>query len=306
MIVIAGGTGRLGTLLVARLTARGLPVRVITRDQAPPGRATTDLVELVVGDVRDRATLARAVDGATVVVSAMHGFPGKRDENPTTIDRDGNINLADAAQAVGADLVMMSVVGASARHPMDLFRMKHAAEEHAWGIGLPVTVIRATAFLELWVDILQQTAGRSGRPLVFGLGNNPINFVSVRDVAAIVDQAVTDPAVRGRTLQITGPVNVTMNELATVVQAAAGRTSAPRHVPRTMLEFLAGTIGRAQPAVGRQLRAATAMDQLDLTAGPSDLPETYSRPRMTPDMCVTGTPVAQQAVDARHLRPEAT
>lgn len=304
MIVIAGGTGRLGTLLVARLTARGLPVRVITRDQARPGRVTTDLVELVVGDVRDRATLTRAVDGATVVVSAMHGFPGTRHQNPTTIDRDGNINLASAAHAVGADLVMMSVVGASADHPMDLFRMKHAAEEYARGAGLPLTVVRATAYLELWVGILQQTAGRSGRPLVFGAGNNPINFVSVRDVAAIVDQAVTDPAVRGRTLQITGPVDVSVNELATAVQTAAGRTSAPRHLPRTMLEFVAGTVGRVQPALGRQLRAAAAMDQLNLTAGPSDLPETYPRPSITPEMCLTGTTAAQRAVDASQARPD--
>jgi len=282
MIVIAGGTGRLGTLLVARLTARGLPVRVITRDQARPGRVTADLVEMVVGDVRDRATLARAVDGATVVVSAMHGFPGTRDQNPTTIDCDGNINLADSAHAVGADLVMMSVVGASVDHPMDLFRMKYAAEEHARGIGLPLTVIQATAYLELWIGILQQTTGRSGRPLVFGHGNNPINFVSVHDVAAIVDQAVTDPAVRGRTLQIIGPL------------------------PRTMLEFVAGTVGRAQPALGRQLRAAAAMDQLNLTAGPSDLPETYPRPSITPEMCLTGTTAAQRAVDASQARPEST
>ena len=32
-------------------------------------------------------------------------------------------------------------------------------------------------------------AGRSGRPLVFGKGDNPINFVSVIDVAAVVEHA---------------------------------------------------------------------------------------------------------------------
>jgi len=189
---------------------------------------------------------------------------------------------------------------------MDLFRMKHSAEEHAWGIGLPLTVIRATAYLELWIDILQQTTGRSGRPLVFGHGNNPINFVSVHDVAAIVDRAVTDPTVRGRTLQITGPLDVTMNELATAVQTAARRTSAPRHLPRTVMEFVTGTVGRAQPALGRQLRAAAAMDQLNLTAGPSDLPETYPRPSITTEMCLTGTTAAQPTLDASQARPEAT
>ena len=295
MIVVAGGTGRLGTLLVGRLTARGQPVRVLTRDPARTGRAGSDLVDVVVGDVRDRSTLARAVDGATVVVSAMHGFPGTRDQNPTTIDRDGNINLADAAQATGADLVLMSVVGASATHPMELFRMKHAAEEHARDVGLPLTVIRATAYLELWIDILQQTARRSGRPIVFGRGNNPINFVSVHDVAAIVDQVVTDASVRGHTLHVTGPLNVTMNELATAVQTAAGRTSAPRHLSPAALRLVAGTAGRAHSALGRQLRAALAMDQLDLTAGPADLPETYERPTITPTIRLADAPATQGA-----------
>jgi uncharacterized protein YbjT (DUF2867 family) len=295
MIVIAGGTGRLGTLLVEHLNARGQPVRVITRDPTRTGRAATGLVEVVVGDVRDRATLARAVDGATVVVSAITGFPGTRDENPTTIDCDGNINLADAAHAAGADLLMMSVVGASADHPMELFRMKHAAEEHARGLGLPLTVIRATAYLELWVGILQQTAGRSGRPIVFGSGNNPINFVSVHEVASVVNHAVIDPSVRGRTLLATGPHNVTFNDLATAVQTAAGRTSAPRHFPRTALGLVANTLGRAQPALGRQLRAAVTMDTVDLTAGPSDLPETYERPSITLAMCLADATTPQDA-----------
>ena len=43
--------------------------------------------------------------------------------------------------------------------------------------------MRATAFAELWIDVLGKTAARSGRPVVFGRGDNPINFVSVADVA---------------------------------------------------------------------------------------------------------------------------
>jgi hypothetical protein len=34
----------------------------------------------------------------------------------------------------------------------------------------------------------------SGRILVFGRGDNPINFVSATDVAALVELAVTDPS----------------------------------------------------------------------------------------------------------------
>lgn len=292
MILVVGGTGRLGRLVVDRLVARGLPVRVMTRDLARAPKTTGRPVELVRGDVRDRSSLHRAVDGASVVVSAMHGFPGTRDADPTAIDRDGNIALADVARSADADLVLMSVVGASADHPMELFRMKHAAEAHASSLGAPVTILRSTAFLELWIDILRRTASRSGRPVVFGRGANPIGFVSVVDVASIVDRAVTDASVRGRTLEIVGPECLTMNELAALIQSADGRARPPRHAPRATLAFAAGTLGRVRPSIGRQLRAALAMDELDLGTAPSALPPGYPSPATTAAICLTGPSVA--------------
>ena len=149
--------------------------------------------------------LAQGVEGADVVVPAVHGFAGPGGVSPATVDYQGNINLIDTAGAAGAQLVLMSVAGAAADSPMELFRMKHAAEEHLRASGVRWTIVRATAFFELWIGVLSQSAARSGRPLVFGRGDNPINFVSVTDVAALVEHVVTDPAARGRTLQIGGP-----------------------------------------------------------------------------------------------------
>jgi uncharacterized protein YbjT (DUF2867 family) len=128
VILIAGGTGRLGTALVTRLTGRGLPVRVLTRDPARAAHLTGQPVEVVTGDVRDRASLAAAVRGADVVVSAVHGLTGPRGVSPVTVDARGNCNLIDAARETGAEIVLMSVVGAAADSPMELFRMKYAAE----------------------------------------------------------------------------------------------------------------------------------------------------------------------------------
>jgi uncharacterized protein YbjT (DUF2867 family) len=269
MILLAGGTGRLGTALATRLTGHGQAVRVLTRDPARAGHLAALGVEVATGDVRDRASLAPALDGAGVVVSAVHGFAGPGGVSPATVDYQGNINLIEAAKATGAQLVLMSVAGAAADSPMELFRMKHAAEEHLRASGVGWTIVRATAFFELWIDVLRQTAARSGRPVVFGRGNNPINFVSVTDVAALAGHVVTDPAARGRILQIGGPENLTFNQLAAAIQAAAGRTSAPRHVPPLVLQLMAQTAGRLKPALSRQARAALLMDRirLDYDAG---------------------------------------
>lgn len=95
MILAAGGTGRLGTAVVQRLLARGCAVRVLTRD---PERAAHlgHKVEVVRGDVRDPASLDDAVRGASVVVSAVHGFAGPGRVSPATVDRAGNRHLVAA------------------------------------------------------------------------------------------------------------------------------------------------------------------------------------------------------------------
>ncbi len=264
MILVAGGTGRLGTALVDRLIKRGLEVRVLTRDTRRAAHFP-GTVSVITGDVRNPSTLRPAFEGVDLVVSAVHGFVGTHGDSPATVDRDGNAHLTDAAKASGAELVLISGVGASFDSPMELFRMKYAAEQYARGSGVPTTIVRATAFLELWIELLRDTATRSGRPLVFGRGDNPINFVSVADVAALVERVVVDPTTRGQTFEIGGPDNLTFNQLAETVQRADGREGAPRHVPPAALRLIAATVGRFKPQVGRQTRAALVMDHTDLT-----------------------------------------
>ena len=264
-VLVAGGTGRLGTLVVSALAARGAKVRVMTRNPRRASHLAAEHIEVVRGDVRDTASTAAAVADSDVVVSAVHGFAGPGRVTPASVDRDGNITLIEAASAAGADVVLMSVVGAAADSPMELFRMKYAAEAALAASTVPATIVRATAFLELWIDLLRRTAGRSNRPLIFGHGQNPINFVSVRDVAALVERVVTDPATRGQTLEIGGPHDLALNQLARMVAASRGAATAPRHLPPAALRTIAATIGRLRPELGRQVRAALAMDNHNMT-----------------------------------------
>jgi NADH dehydrogenase len=259
MILVAGGTGRLGTLIVRDQLERGRPVRVLTRDSDRTAQLRSAGADIVVGDVRDPAAVAAAASGASTIISAVHGFLGPRGESPATVDRDGNAHLVSAAEAVGADVVLMSVIGAAPDSPMELFRMKYAAEQRLTDSGVEATVVRAAAFAELWIEILRQTI-RRGRPLVFGHGDNPISFVSVRDVAALVGLALDDSRTRGSTVEIAGPEPLTFNQLAALVQAAEGGSGAPRHIPRAALTVVGATVGALVPQVGRQLRAALAMD----------------------------------------------
>jgi uncharacterized protein YbjT (DUF2867 family) len=273
MIIVAGGSGRLGTLLVTRLAARGLAVRVLTRDPTRARHLDGVATEIVEGDVRDKESLNRAIGGTTTVVSAVHGFAGRGRVSPSSVDRIGNANLVGAAAAVEAQVVLMSVVGASRDHEMELFRAKWAAEQHLRASGVPWTIVRATAYVELWAEIM-------AKPIVFGRGENPINFVSVGDVAAVVERAVVDPELRGKILEVGGPQDTTFNELAELLQQIRGRSAPIRHIPRRLL--------RSGAPFSRRARAALAMDSIDMTfdAAPArrafaEIPTTEIRSALT-------------------------
>ena len=51
--------------------------------------------------------------------------------------------------------------------------MKDAAERHLRASAAPWTIVRSTAFLETWIDLMVQTTDRAGRALVFGRGDEP-------------------------------------------------------------------------------------------------------------------------------------
>ena len=265
MILIAGGTGCLGSVAANRLHRSGVPVRVLSRGLAPHPGAIDPGVQLVRADARDPSSLRSPMEGVDLVVSAVQGFMGPGGVTPQSVDRDGNIHLVEAAERVGADIVMVSVIGASPESPMELMRAKYAAEQRLRSSGSAWTILRPEAYAETWTRLLEQTAGRSHRPLVFGRGDNPIAWVSVVDVAALVERAVLDVSLRGRVLEICGPEPATLTRLAEMVMTQHGWTGRPRHVPRPMLHVMANTVGLLKPEMALQARAALAMDEVPAT-----------------------------------------
>lgn len=205
MILVAGGSGRLGSLLVQRLVAGGATVGA----QAHP-RTSRASRRRAGRDRRGRRT--RRLGCSAGCRRRKCGrerrprFCGSRSVSPASVDRDGNRHLVDAAAQAGATVIPMSVVGASAESPMELFRMKDAAEQYLRASGTQWTIVRSTAFLETWIDLIADTADRAGRVVVFGRGQNPINFISVHDVAALVDRVIGDQEARGHTIEIGGPL----------------------------------------------------------------------------------------------------
>jgi len=265
VILVAGGTGRLGAELVPALRSAGLPVRVLTRDPARAEHLRLLGAEIVVGDVRNSETLKTATSDVATVVSAIHGFAARDGGTPARVDRDGNAALVDASVAAGAGIVLLSVLGAAQDHPLALFRMKAAAEDHLRTHAHRWTIVRSASFAELQLDLLCRTAGAVRAPVVLGRGENPINVVSATDVATAVTSA-TRGEFTGRILDVGGPEDLTLNQLAQAARRRLGRTDRPlRHVPRGLLKGLAAMQRLPRIPLGQIAALAVALDTTPMT-----------------------------------------
>jgi uncharacterized protein YbjT (DUF2867 family) len=276
MILIAGGTGLLGTQVVHLLTARGLQLRVLTRDPKRAQHLSGANIETVTGAVQDGAAIERAMAGARVVISAIQGFSGTGDASPRTVDRRGNSALIQAARQAGVEhFILVSVHGAAPDHPIELFRMKYFAEQAVKTSGLSWTIIRPTAYMETWAKVIGEPLVNTGRTRIFGRGKNPINFVSAYDVAQFVAYAVSEPTMHGEHVEVGGPENLTMRQVAQNFMRVTKVPGTVSAVPLPMVRLMAVLMRPVNATLARQIQAGVAMDTEDMSFDPSDMRRRY-------------------------------
>lgn len=265
MILIAGGTGTLGRRLVPSLVARGMSVRVLARHRPAARDTEPSRIEVNAGDVRDPAVLDRALDRVDTVVSAISGFGGAAALGSHAVDRDGNLALIEAARRANVGhVVLLSVHTAGPSHPIPLFRDKWAAEEALRASGLSWTIIRPTAYLETWLDLIGGSLVRTGTARIFGRGQNPINFVSARDVASVVELAIVDSSLRQMEFEVPGPENLTLGQLADITESVTGRRGRRQYLPRPMMWIAKSILAVVNPVLGAQIETALVMDTRDM------------------------------------------
>ncbi|MFD7625657.1 SDR family oxidoreductase [Streptomyces sp. NPDC059851] len=202
-ILVTGGTGTLGSPLVARLRAAGHEVRALSRhSQDHP-------VDLMDGRGLDAATA-----GAEVVVHCA--------TNPRGGDDVAAGHLIEAARRSGTvtNTVYVSIVGVDVI-PLRYYEVKHQVERMLLESGLGVTILRTTQFHDL-VAMVTDTVAKLPVlpvPLPKGVRVQPVAVTEVADRMA--ELAVPTPA--GRVPDMGGPEVHALVELGRAYLEATGR-----------------------------------------------------------------------------------
>ena len=272
MIGIVGATGTLGSLVASRLLADGQRVVAITRSPERAESLRSLGAEVRVADLTDRASLDDALRGTDTVFVAAHSLLGRGSRSSQRVDDAGHRAVIDAAIAQRAGhFVYTSVLGAMAGHPADFWRTKFEIELYLKASGLSYTILRPAAFMETHAHELLGKSILGGRTAaILGSGNQRMNFVSARDVAAIAVIVLTTPEARNATIEIGGPDNLTRNQVAELYARVSGRPLRLRHLPVGALRVLATVLGPVHSGISGVMRAAVAFESIDQTFDPTE------------------------------------
>lgn len=241
MILVTGATGNVGSNIVRQLAARGVRLRVLTR-QPQDARFPGD-VELATGDLTDPSGLSAAFGG----ISQMFLFPAPK------------LATELAALVRQHGIRRMVVLSSSVVERQDLrdspIVQKHAAAETiAQTAGCDWTILRPDTFAAnalAWAESIR-TQSQISAPYP----RSHRNAIHESDIAAVAVAALLEDGHEGTIYSLTGPESLTQFDQVAAIGAAIGRSLrfeelSPEDAKRQMIE-------RMPVAVADQLLAYLA------------------------------------------------
>ena len=238
-VLVAGGTGFIGTNLVAELLARDHDVTVLARD--PDDADLPADVEAVAGDVTAYDSIESAVAGHDAVVNLVALSPLFKpkggNEMHDEVHRHGTENLVAAAEAGDVSrFVQMSALGADPDGSTAYIRAKGRAETHVTDSDLDWVILRPSVVFGEggeFVSFTKKLAPPVLTPLPGG-GKTKFQPIWVGDLVPMLADCVVEDKHVGEAYELGGPEQLSLADVAKLAHGAAGRSVTVLPVPMAL------------------------------------------------------------------------
>lgn len=143
-VLVTGATGQQGGAVTRSLLRQGHKVRALTRNPNKAAGLAKAGAEIVKGDLTDKATCERALQGTDGVFAVSTFIEAGMD-----VEVQQGITLADAAKKANVKHFVYTSVGSANRNTgVPHFDTKWKVEQHISQLGLPATILRPVWFME--------------------------------------------------------------------------------------------------------------------------------------------------------------
>ena len=269
MVLVVGATGLVGGAVCQKLAERGEKVRALVRATSSKERVEalrSSGVELCIGDLKDPQSLAAACRGVDAVISTASSTLSRQPgDSIESVDAAGQLNLVDAAKAANARRFLFL----SFRRPTGLSFPLDDAKQHVEQAvkSLNFTIIQASFFMEVWLSPALGFDYANATARIYGLGTNPISWVSFRDVAEMCALALRHRAAERRVIEFGGPEALSPLEVVARFERISGRSFQLEHVSESaLLSQFQGATDSLQKSFAALMLGYSRGDAMDMAS----------------------------------------
>jgi len=270
-LLVAGATGLLGNEICRILKGKKLSVKALVRTTTDPVKSDvlTKLgVQLVLGDLRNKETLSRALQGVKTVITSVSSMPfsyipGENDIQ--SVDEDGMINLIDASRTAGVNHFIYTSFSKNLDLDFPLRNAKRKVERHLRQSGLTYTILRPGCFMEVWLTAAVGFDALNGKATICGTGTNPVAYISYKDVARFAVESISSPFSKNVALELGGPQNLSQLDAVKIFEDVLQMKIEVQHIPaETLQSQLAGSDDAMQKSFAGLMLCVAFGDQIDM------------------------------------------
>ncbi len=255
MIVVTGATGLQGSAVTRQLLKANWKVRALTRNPgSKPAQALKALgAEVVQGDMADVESLRAICKGAYGLYNV---------QNPYICGLEGEVrqgkNVADVAKEMHIAHLVYGSAGIGRRGTtIPSWETKLEIEDAMKALGLPLTILRPMAFMELMTHkkFFPAAAIWHIMPTLMG-ASRPVGWLCTDDLGAIVATMFAFPQKYvGKELSLASDVQ-SLEQCRSIYREVMGKNPARFPMPIRLFERF-GLVGKDLTTMWRWLRTAT-------------------------------------------------
>lgn len=245
MILVVGGTGYLGGTVVEELCRRGMPVRCLARKGSDTSRLPKDGIDILYGDVRDRDSLEKAMNGVDTVISsfATRIMKERKVSCLWETDYDGNLSLIKLAkEARVKKYIFVSYWGLAKFGNFEHGRIKKLVEDLLTVSGIDYTVFRVTTLATDMSILLGKRLKEKGWIPMFMKRYERVRPILLEDLAWCMVDAIENPKASYKIIEVAGEEEYTFLELHELFSRLLNKKVRFVFLPLPLVNFVAAPV----------------------------------------------------------------
>lgn len=285
--LVTGGAGFIGSNMVRFLLEKGETVRVLDNFETGKHENLEEIkndVEIIEGDIRDEATVAKSVKGVDIVyhLAALGSVPRSIDDPKTThdVNVNGTFNVMEASRSAGVRRMVFA--SSSAIYGQSPVLPQHEelpiAPISPYGATKAIAEIYFRAFYETYkfetvclryynvfgprqdpnsqyaaaIPLFVSALMRDQAPGIFDDGEQSRGFTYIDNVMSANWLAANAKETHGEALNISTKNAVTVNTVVSTIAELLGKDIAPKYLPPRFgdIKHSLADVSRAKEVIG--------------------------------------------------------